>query len=178
MFDVTSQWTEERVAVAAPEPAPEPAPRTAGAGARARGPARHAPRRAPQRPRAAQAAAPPRAGARRRPAARAGAGASSRCSRSSPIVLAAWFLWSLYQPGKGEGSGRVVVQVPRGATVGQIGDLLADRGVIDSAFFFRLRAKLSGSADDLKSGTFTLREDMSYGAALDALSRTPARRRR
>ncbi|HET6448515.1 MAG TPA: endolytic transglycosylase MltG, partial [Conexibacter sp.] len=78
-----------------------------------------------------------------------------------------------YQPGKGEGSGQVVVQVPRGASVSEIGDLLADRGVIGSAFFFRLRAKVSGSAGDLKSGTFTLRRDMSYGAALDALSKSP-----
>jgi UPF0755 protein len=89
------------------------------------------------------------------------------------IVLVGWFLWSIYQPGKGEGGGRVVVRVARGATVSEIGDLLADRGVIDSPFFFRLRAKLSGGAGDIKSGTFTLRRDMSYGAALDALARTP-----
>jgi UPF0755 protein len=89
------------------------------------------------------------------------------------IVLAGWFLWSIYQPGKGEGGGRVVVQVPRGASVTEIGDLLDRKGVIDSPFFFRLRVKLSGGASDLKSGTFTLREDMSYGSALDALSHNP-----
>ena len=87
--------------------------------------------------------------------------------------MAGWFLWSLYQPSAGDGSGRVVVQVPRGASVGEIGDLLASRGVIDSSFFFRLRAQLSGSAADLKPGTFTLRGDMSYGAALTALSEIP-----
>jgi UPF0755 protein len=89
------------------------------------------------------------------------------------VLLAGWFLWSIYQPGAGDGSGRVVVKVPRGATVSQIGDLLASRGVIDSSFFFRMRAKLSGSSADLKSGTFTLRDDMSYGAAITALSKTP-----
>ncbi|HMJ03185.1 MAG TPA: endolytic transglycosylase MltG, partial [Conexibacter sp.] len=89
------------------------------------------------------------------------------------VVLAGWFLWSLYQPGAGEGSGRVAVTVPRGVGVGEIGDLLADRGVIDSSFFFGLRAKLSGSSGDLKSGTFTLRRDMSYGDALDRLTTTP-----
>jgi peptidoglycan lytic transglycosylase G len=45
--------------------------------------------------------------------------------------------------------------------------------VIDSPFFFKLRAKLAGGGSDLKSGTFTLRQDMSYGAALDALSHNP-----
>ncbi|HKG03589.1 MAG TPA: endolytic transglycosylase MltG [Conexibacter sp.] len=89
------------------------------------------------------------------------------------VVLAGWFLWSIYQPGAGEGSGRVVVKVPSGASVGEIGDLLASRGVIDSSFYFKLRAKVSGSSSELKSGTFTLKNDMSYGAALDALSKTP-----
>lgn len=89
------------------------------------------------------------------------------------IAVAGWFLWSLYQPGADEGRGRVSVTVPRGATVSEIGELLADRGVIDSPFFFGLRAKLSGRAGELKSGTFTLRRDMSYSAALDRLSRAP-----
>jgi uncharacterized YceG family protein len=89
------------------------------------------------------------------------------------IVVAGWLLWSIYQPGAGDGSGRVVVTIPRGASVGQIGDLLASRGAIDSSFFFRLRAKLSGAGADLKSGTFTLRRDMSYGSALAALSTNP-----
>ena len=56
----------------------------------------------------------------------------------------------------------------------EIGDLLEDEGVISSSFFFQLRARLDGTADDLKSGNFTLSEDMSYSAALDALSVGPA----
>ncbi|HEX7290161.1 MAG TPA: endolytic transglycosylase MltG, partial [Conexibacter sp.] len=169
VFDVTSQWTEERTAVAAPpEPAPEP-------------PAPEAEREVPlgtrRVTRGARPPAPPRARTPR-PVGEAGgprrwAGRVVALLAIVVIVLAGWFLWSIYQPGKGEGSGRVVVRVPRGASVGEIGELLADRGVIDSPFFFRLRAKVGGSAGDLKSGTFTLRSDMSYGAALDALSRTP-----
>jgi len=170
MFDVTSQWTEERAAVAAPpepvEPgAPEPeqevplGTRRVTRGARPTAPPRR-PGRTP-RPSGTQ-------GDRPRWGVRIGVALALVA-----VVLAAWLLWSTYQPGKGEGSGRVVVKVPRGATVSEIGDLLADRGVIDSSFFFKLRAKLSGGASDIKSGTFTLREDMSYGAALDALSRTP-----
>jgi UPF0755 protein len=177
MFDVTSQWTEEHVAVAEPEaPAPEPAPVEPAALAPPEEPevplgtrrvARHQRPSVTKRP-----PAPPRA---RRPV-----GERSRWGRRIvaflailTVVVAGWFLWSVYQPGAGEGSGRVVVRVPNGASVSQIGDLLADRGVIDSPFFFRMRAKMSGSTGDLKSGTFTLRQDMSYGAALDALSHNP-----
>jgi uncharacterized YceG family protein/putative transcription antitermination factor YqgF len=89
------------------------------------------------------------------------------------VALAGWFLISLYQPFTGDGSGRVVVKVPQGASASRIGDLLAAEGVVGSSFFFDLRAKLSGQRGDLKSGTFTLRHDMSYGAALDALTKNP-----
>lgn len=90
------------------------------------------------------------------------------------IAVGTWFLVSLFQPFKGEGHGDLTVRVPDGAGVAEIGDLLEDEGVISSAFFFQLRARLEGTADDLKSGSFTLSEDMSYAAALDALSVGPA----
>jgi UPF0755 protein len=199
VFDVTSQWTGERTAVAAPpaerepvapaSPAPEPPPAEPASPVtdehevplgtrrvtRTRRPAvggrRHG--------RAGRPPAPPRSPGRAprpgdaRPNGRRWAGRIVAALAIATIATAVWFVWSIYQPGKGEGSGRVVVRVPRGATVGQIGDLLADRGVIDSPTFFRLRAKLSGGASDLKSGTFTLRADMSYGSALEALSHNP-----
>ncbi len=84
----------------------------------------------------------------------------------------AWFLLSVFQPFHGDGQGRVSVVIPRGATVTQAGDLLADRGVVSSAFFFKLRAKLDGP-DDIKSGTYRLPKDISYGAAFDALAAGP-----
>jgi UPF0755 protein len=174
-FDATSRWTEEHVAVAEPEAPPAPVPAPVEPPTPAAEPAPEVPlgtRRVGRHERARRSA--PRARARRP------AGSGPHWGRRVgallalvAIVLAAWFLWSMYQPGTGDGSGRVVVTVPRGANVGEIGDLLADRGVIDSSFFFRLRAKLAGSSAELKSGTFTLRGDMSYGAALDALSRAP-----
>ena len=86
-------------------------------------------------------------------------------------VAIVWFLVSLFQPfGGGEGTGSVTVRIPQGATAGEIGDLLAERGVVPSSFFFGLRAGLSGERSNLKSGTFRLREDMSYAAAIDALT--------
>src|SRR5262249_36520684 len=91
------------------------------------------------------------------------------------VLLAAavvWFAISISQPfgGGGDGSGNVTVRIPQGATAGQIGDILADNGVVSSGFFFRLRAQLSGERGDMKSGTFRLRRDMSYASAIDALT--------
>jgi len=86
------------------------------------------------------------------------------------LGVAAWALLSLFQPFKGESDGAPVrVSVPRGATLGDIADLLEERGVISSAGFFELRARLSGRSGDLKPGSYELREDMSFTAALDAL---------
>jgi UPF0755 protein len=85
-----------------------------------------------------------------------------------------WFLASLFQPFAGDGHGTAVVRVPKGAGVSDIGDLLASRGVVSRSFFFELRARLGGDAGDLKPGTYRLRHDMSYGAALDALTKGPS----
>jgi UPF0755 protein len=87
------------------------------------------------------------------------------------LVAVLWFLVSLFQPFKGDGSGRVQVTIPRGASVGQIGDILRSKGVVSSSFFFELRSRLAGRSGDLKPGLYTLRKDMSYGAALDALTK-------
>jgi UPF0755 protein len=89
------------------------------------------------------------------------------------VLVVAWFLLSLFQPLKGDGAGDVSVTIPRGASVGDIADLLEREGVISSAFFFRARATLAGKGGDFKAGEFPLREDMSYGAAMEAISGAP-----
>lgn len=88
-------------------------------------------------------------------------------------VFALWFAFSLFQPFAGEGEGQVRVVIPQGVGVGEIGELLAEKGVISSPFFFKARARVSGRAGDLKPGAFRLRKDMSHVAALDALSEGP-----
>lgn len=80
---------------------------------------------------------------------------------------------AVFTPLKGDGSGAVRVRIPAGASTREIGDLLADRGVVSSGFFFALRAGLSGDRDKLRSGAFTLKRDMSNGAALTALTTVP-----
>jgi UPF0755 protein len=59
--------------------------------------------------------------------------------------------------------------VPKGASLGQIADTLHARGVVDSPFFFKLRARIDGRTSDFKPGTYTLKRDMKYTAAIDAI---------
>jgi UPF0755 protein len=92
------------------------------------------------------------------------------------IALAvAWFLSSLYQPGKGDGTGRVAVAVPRGGSLGLIADRLDAAGVIDKPFFFKLRVRMSGHAGDLKPGSYVMKKDMAYGDVIDKLTAGPPR---
>lgn len=83
------------------------------------------------------------------------------------------FLVALFQPFGGEGHGRVQVTVPKGSGVGEIADVLERRGVISSGFLFEVRATLAGKRGDLKPGSYALKRDMSYGAAIDALTTGP-----
>ena len=85
------------------------------------------------------------------------------------LVGVAWFIVSLFQPFAGDGGDPVRVVVPRGSSTEEIADLLEERGVVSSSSFFQLRARLAGRSEDLKPGSYRLREDMSFTAALDAL---------
>jgi UPF0755 protein len=82
---------------------------------------------------------------------------------------ALWFVNALFQPFAGEGEGNVHVVVPQGATLGEIADLLEQKGVIDSASFFELRARLAGRTGSLKPGPYDLKGGMAYADVLDRL---------
>jgi UPF0755 protein len=113
--------------------------------------------------------------------ARAGAGGGRRFTRTriaALVTLAAavalvWFLVSLFQPFAGEGTGKVIVQIPKGSSSSKIGSILAHDNVISSGFFFNIRATLEGKRSSLHSGRFQLKHGMSYSAAIDALSKPP-----
>ncbi|HZG50023.1 MAG TPA: endolytic transglycosylase MltG, partial [Thermoleophilaceae bacterium] len=86
------------------------------------------------------------------------------------LLALAWFANALFQPFKGEGDGGAVrVSVPQGAGLGEIADLLEQNGVISSSGLFQLRVRLAGASGELRPGSYELREDMSFTAALDAL---------
>jgi UPF0755 protein len=91
-------------------------------------------------------------------------------------LFALWFLFALFQPFKGDGSGQVAVTIPKGASVSEVGDLLGEKGVIDSSTLFQVRVTLAGKRSELYPGRYALAEGMSYGAAIDALSQPPVKR--
>ena len=84
-----------------------------------------------------------------------------------------WLLVALFQPFTGDGSGKVVVEIPKGATADEIADILDDKGVVSSSSLFRIRLTLSGHGDDIEAGTYTLASGMSYSAAIDELTAPP-----
>jgi len=86
-----------------------------------------------------------------------------------------WFLVALFQPFHGDGSGRVAVTIPKGASVSEVGDILDDQGVVSSSTLFQVRVTIAGKRSDLYPGRFVLAHDMSYGAAIDALSTAPVK---
>jgi UPF0755 protein len=88
-------------------------------------------------------------------------------------IAAAAFVVLLYQPFHGPGRGRVAVTIPAGATADDIGNLLADRGVVRYGRLFSLRARLAGQRGKLRSGRYTLKKGMPYGAALTVLTTPP-----
>jgi UPF0755 protein len=79
----------------------------------------------------------------------------------------------VFQPfGSAQGD-PVKVTIAEGSSAREIGDQLADAGVVSSGALFSLRATLAGKRGDLRSGPHTLHKSMTYGAAIDALSKRP-----
>jgi peptidoglycan lytic transglycosylase G len=87
-----------------------------------------------------------------------------------------WFAFALFQPFHGDGSGRVELAIPKGASVSEVGDLLGEKGVVDSSTLFQIRVTIAGKRSNLYPGHYTLAHGMSYGAAIDALSQPPLKR--
>jgi len=89
------------------------------------------------------------------------------------LALLAFAAFSIWTPFKGDGTGRVAVTIPAGSSAREVGNLLADKGVVGSGFFFSLRAAIGGDRDKLRAGRFVLHHDMSNGAAITALTTPP-----
>ena len=85
------------------------------------------------------------------------------------VAAIAWFANALFQPFKGDGGEAVRVTIPQGSSLSQIADLLEEAGVVDNAGFFQLRARIEGHSGDLRPGSYGLKKDMSFSAALAAL---------
>jgi UPF0755 protein len=96
-----------------------------------------------------------------------------RVAIAALCLLALAAVVAVFQPFAGDGGDPVRVVVPKEAGVGEIADLLENRGVISSSGFFEVRATLAGDRGDLKPGTYELREDMPYADVLDRLTTGP-----
>jgi cell division protein YceG involved in septum cleavage len=70
----------------------------------------------------------------------------------------------------------VVVTIPKGASVNEVGDILDDKGVVSSSTLFQMRVTIAGKRSDLYPGRFVLASGMSYGSAIDALSTAPLKK--
>jgi uncharacterized YceG family protein len=119
---------------------------------------------------------PPRARARTPRAAHGGSGRRRIAAAVALLLLAGglYLVNAIFQPFHGEAGGESVrVEVPEGADAGEIGKLLAERGVVDSGTFFQLNATVTGRRGGLRPGEYTLLAGMSYGDAIDALSKGP-----
>jgi UPF0755 protein len=84
-----------------------------------------------------------------------------------------YLIYATFQPLHGDGEGAVSTRIPQGADAGDIGNLLAEQGVIDSPAFFQINATITGRRGKLRPGSYTLARDMSYGDAIAALVRGP-----
>lgn len=86
----------------------------------------------------------------------------------------AW--WNTFRrPAVSVAAGRAVtLVVPSGASTGDIGELLANAGVVANANAFRAVVRDAGAGADLRAGTYELRTGMSYEEALAALTRGPS----
>jgi len=140
------------------------------------------------RPTRVQRARAGMAAARRRLPSRPPSTAIRRRRTAAVVVLAVaalalWFALALFQPFGGDGDGKVVVTIPKGATASEVGDILERKGVISDgpplvsgSTLFRMRLSMAGKTDQIPEGTYTLASGMSYGAAIDELTASPAER--
>ncbi len=89
-------------------------------------------------------------------------------------IVFVWFLFAFFQPFTGDGDGEPFnVKIPPGASVGDIGDQLADVGVISNATMFEVKATVTGKRSSLFFGNHFFKENMSYSSALDELGKKP-----
>ena len=87
------------------------------------------------------------------------------------IAGAAWLANTIFQPFKGEGGETISVTVPTDSTADEVGDILAENDIVDSAFVFTLRSRLDGAS--LQAGTYRLKKDSSYDDAIKTLEAGP-----
>ena len=67
----------------------------------------------------------------------------------------------------------VVVEIPEGTGASQVGDLLAEQGVIGSPLAFKILARFDDRADEIRPGSYELAPGASTSEILETLSAAP-----
>jgi UPF0755 protein len=80
-------------------------------------------------------------------------------------------VWNLFNP-IGPPTDTVEVSVPAGASTGEVGSLLAGKGVVPNGFTFRVWAKLTGGVT-FQSGKYNFQKHSSAGEAIAVLKNGP-----
>lgn len=86
-----------------------------------------------------------------------------------PALAATVYLRSIGVFGTSDPGKTVALVVPKGAGVETVGELLEDKGVIESAFGFRIAAYLEGGAGDIQAGRYEIPTGLTAKDALAAL---------
>ena len=77
------------------------------------------------------------------------------------------------EDGPAEDGTEVTVTIPEGAGADDVGDILAEEGVIERAWAFRLMSRLDGRAGQIRAGEYELEAGMNTGEILDVLTEGP-----
>lgn len=67
----------------------------------------------------------------------------------------------------------VSIEVPEGATTGDVGSLLEEEGVIRSSFMFGFMVRVRGTGGEIQAGSYEFSTNMRLPAALDTLHAGP-----
>lgn len=90
------------------------------------------------------------------------------------LLLGGAFGFYVWATGGSGPSQPVMVEIPEGATVAEMGRTLQEVGVIRSSFIFGLTVRLQGIGGDLKAGVYdNMRTNMRLAEALDLLQTGP-----
>lgn len=78
--------------------------------------------------------------------------------------------------GFGKADRAIAFEVPQDATVADVAELLEEKGVVNSAFLFRIYYKLNDPEGSFHYGTYTLNSNMSYSMIITELFKYGASR--
>lgn len=80
-----------------------------------------------------------------------------------------WYDFRTAEDYIGEGTGEVVIDVPSGATLNQIGKILVDNGVVKSSKAFREAANKNPNATKIQQGRYRLPKEIPAAKAVEML---------